>query len=69
MEQIGVSEAAKRKDCSGQAVRDAIKKGLIDATKIGNTFIIPVTNRFEEWEPNPNYQKGGRARAKKAGQG
>ena len=66
MEWISVTEAAKRKGCSGQAIRDAIKKGLIDAIVIGRTNVVITTMKFEEWKPNPNYQKGGRARAKKA---
>ena len=62
MEQIGVLEAARRKKCSAQAVRDAIKKGLLDAVMIGGTYIVMTTSKFEEWGPSPNMQKGGRAR-------
>ena len=62
MEQISVADAAQRKGCSGQAVRDAIKKGLLDSVMIGGTYIIMTTRKFEDWSPNPNYQKGGRAR-------
>ncbi len=62
MEQIGVTDAAERKGCSAQAVRDAIKKGLLDAMMIGGTYIIMTTRKFENWNPSPNMQKGGRAR-------
>ena len=66
MEQIGVTEAASRKGCSGQAIRDAIKKGLIDAIQIGRTYVVMTTQRFDEWKPKPSYQRGGWARARKA---
>ena len=66
MEQISVTDAAKRKGCSGQAVRYAIKKGLLDAVVIGRTYVVMTTRKFETWEPNPNIQKSGRARAAKA---
>ena len=62
MEQISVTDAAERKGCSGQAVRDAIKKGLLDAVVIGRTFVVMTTRKFETWNPSPNMQKGGRAR-------
>ena len=66
MEQISVTEAADRKGCTGQAIRNAIKRGLIDAIMIGRTNVVFTTTKFEEWSPNPKYQKGGRPRAKKA---
>ena len=62
MEQISVTGAAQRKGCSGQAVRDAIKKGLLDAIVIGRTYVVMTTRKFENWTPSPNMQKGGRAR-------
>jgi len=66
MERITVLEAAEKKGCSGQAVRDAIKAGLLDAERFARTFVVKCNKAWDEWEPNPNMQKGGKARAKKA---
>ncbi len=65
MEQISVTDAAQRKGCSGQAIRDALKKGLLDAVIIGRTYVVMTTRKFEEWQPSKR-QNSGRARAAKA---
>jgi len=62
VEQISVTDAAKRKACSRQAVVDAIKAKKLDAVRIGNMFVILVTDRFEQWTPNPKLQKSGKRR-------
>jgi hypothetical protein len=62
MEQISVTDAAQRKGCSGQAVRDAIKKGLLDAIVIGRTYVVMTTRKFETWQPVSIKQQAGRAR-------
>ena len=62
MEMISVTDAAGRKSCSGQAIRDAIKKGLLDAVVFGRTNAIKCNKKWMEWSPNPNMQIGGKAR-------
>ena len=66
MNRISVLEASSLKNCSGQAIRDAVKRGVIDAEIIGSTHIIQANKKFEEWTPQAVRQKAGRARAKKA---
>jgi hypothetical protein len=60
MEQISVTETAKRKNCSGQAVRDAIKKEQLDAVQIGRTWVVMTTRKFFEWSPNNKRQVAGK---------
>ena len=60
MEQISVTDAAKRKNCSGQAVRDAINKRQLDAVQIGRTWVIMTTPRYFEWSPNTKRQLAGK---------
>ena len=62
MEQISVKEAAKRKGCSVQAIRDGIKAGYIEAVQIGRAYIVLATDKFNAWNPNPKSQAAGRSR-------
>ena len=62
MEQLTVTEAARRKRCSGQAVRGAIGRGVLDAQLFGRTYVIKVNKKFGEWKPMAVKQKAGRAR-------
>ena len=66
IERIGASEAARRKNCSRQALNYAIRSKKIDAERIGNQNVVLVNRKFEDWAPNPKVQKAGKARAKKA---
>ena len=66
MERHTVTETAKQKCCSPQAVRDAIKKERLDAEVFGRTYVVTANKKYDQWNPNPNMQKGGKARAKKA---
>jgi excisionase family DNA binding protein len=59
---LTTSEAAKLKGCSDQAIIDAISQGKIDGEKFGWAWAIKENKKFEEWQPNPNVQKSGRAR-------
>ena len=65
MEQLSVTEAAKRKGCSRQAIHYAVEKNKIDSVKIGNMVVILTTDKFEGWQPNPKQQEAGRASHKK----
>ena len=66
MEQLTVVEAAQSKGCSGQAIRDAIKKGVIDADVFGKTYVVKVNAKYKQWAPSTDKQAAGKARAKKA---
>ena len=66
MELHTVTETAKEKGCSTQAVRNAIKKDHLDAEVFGRTYVVMANKKYDRWNPNPNMQKGGKARAKKA---
>ena len=56
MDLVSVTEAGKMKECTGQAVRDAVRKGLIDAHVFGRTFVIVCNKKWREWHPNPKMQ-------------
>ena len=70
---IGTAEAAEKKDCSRNAILDAIRRGVIDSERLGpRSYAVKANRKFEEWEPNRKRQKIGRQsqkpkqRAKKA---
>ncbi len=65
MEYLSVIEAAIRKKCTGQAVRNAIRAGYLDAMQIGRPYIVKANKSFNEWTPNPKSQNAGRTRLKK----
>ena len=50
---ITVTEANQKKECSGQAVRDAIRWGLLDSEQFGKTFAVKINKKYQEWEPMP----------------
>jgi len=60
MEQISVREAAERKECTVQAVRNAVKAGYVEAVQIGRAYIVLVNEKFEAWQPNRERQQIGR---------
>lgn len=62
MEMISVTEASKEKRCSDQAIRDAIKKSILDAVRFGRTYAIKKNKKYSEWMPNPKIQQAGKAR-------
>ena len=66
MNRLSVTEASTLKSCSGQAIRDAVKRGVIDAEVFGRTHIVKANRKFEDWQPQAVRQKAGKARAKKA---
>jgi hypothetical protein len=61
MNQVSVTEAAKLKKCSDQAIRDAIKKELLDADLFGRTYVVKANRKFKAWTPNPKAQKAAKA--------
>ena len=63
-ERISASEAAERKQCSRQNINTAIRKGKLNAEKIGAYNAVIVDAKFESWEPNRKIQKAQKARFK-----
>ena len=66
---ISTTVAAGEKGCTRQAVAEAIYAGKLDAERIGRTHAVLTNKKYDNWSPNPNMQKGGKARAKKAKKG
>lgn len=60
MQIISVKDAANSKGCSRQTIWNAIKKGDIDGTQIGRSYVIEANQKFEKWQPNPNRIIGGK---------
>jgi DNA (cytosine-5)-methyltransferase 1 len=54
LELISVAEAAKHKDCSRQAIWGAIKRGDLDAQRVGRSYIVTTNRRFHQWLPSGN---------------
>ena len=65
MDRITVAEASKYKSCTGQAIRDAIAKGVLDADVFGKTYVVKCNKKWEDWMPNPKRQAAGGIRQKK----
>ena len=58
VELISVVEAAARKGCSTQAVRDAIVTGKVKGRKVKRSYIVRADKDFSDWEPEPRYKSG-----------
>ena len=61
MDLVSVTEASKMKGCSGQAVRDAVRGGLLDVRVVGRTFAVLCNEKWREWLANPRRQVAARA--------
>ena len=61
MELLSVVEAAEKKGCAVQAIRDAIAKGKIRGQQVGRSLVVMGNKKFDEWKPNPKRQAGGKA--------
>ena len=64
MNLLSVNEAGKVKGTTRQTVYNAIKTGMIDAERVGSYYVVKDNAKFGKWAPNPNMQKGGKARWK-----
>ena len=63
---IDTATAATEKGCSRIAILDALKRAAIDGQRTGRYYVVFANKKYNEWQPNPNVQKSGRARARKA---
>ncbi|GEM_PF-2383651 len=62
MNLISAAEAATMKNTTRQTIAGAIKRGEIDAERLGvRIFAVKVNRKFEEWQPSKR-QESGRAR-------
>ena len=61
MDLVSVTEASKMKECTGQTIRDAVRKGLLDAHVFGRTFAILCNKKWRKWCPNTKMQRAAKA--------
>ena len=57
-------EVARRKGCTGMAVRNAVKRGDLNAVKVGPVWVIADDAALDAWTVN---ETGGRTHRKRAG--
>ena len=62
MNQISTKEAAKRKGTSQQVIIEAIKRGVIDADRIGGIHVVRANRKFKEWKLSKRHMNAARAR-------
>ena len=61
---MSTTEAAKLKGVSRQAINLAIRRGEIDAEKIGGRNSVKVNRKFETWTPSESHKKRGKKSSK-----
>ena len=59
-ELISTAEAARRKNCSRNAILAAIQRKAIDGENLGAQYIVRANPQFERWMANPKRQRAGR---------
>lgn len=59
---LTLSEAAKRKETTRQAVWRAIKKGLLDYVDLSGRTLVVDNEKLARWEPDRLRQKIAKAR-------
>jgi hypothetical protein len=59
-ELISTAEAAKRKDCSRNAILAAIQRKAIDGEHLGAQYVVRANPKFDRWQPNAKRQRAGR---------
>ena len=64
MNLLSANDVATLKDTTRQTVYKAIKADEIDAVLVGSSYVVKDNARLRRWAPDPNMQKGGRARWK-----
>ena len=62
MNLLSTKEAAEDKGTSLQVILGAVKRGEIDAIKIGGTNLIKANKKFEQWQRSERHVKAGQAR-------
>ncbi len=62
MNLISTTQAAATKNTTRQTIASAIKRGELDAEKIGERVLaVKANQKFETWNPNPKSQQAGRS--------
>ena len=64
---MSITEVAEQKECTRQAVHDAIKSGKLDAEQVGRYYVVRMNSRFQKWMPDPKRQIAGGIRRTKEG--
>ena len=59
-ELISTAEAAKRKDCSRNAILAAIQRKAIDGEHLGAQYVVRANPKFDRWQPSAKRQRAGR---------
>ena len=62
---LTLSEAARRKKTTRQAIWRAIKKGLLDYVDLSGRTLVVDNEKLARWEPNRLHQKIAEARWKR----
>ena len=60
MNLIDTATAAKKKDCSRNAILNAIRRDVIDGQQTGRYYVVIENTRFKNWSPDPDRQQIGR---------
>ena len=56
MRMLSTQEAAELKGTSSQIIRVAIKRGAIDALRVGGVHIVKANAKFEKWRLSERHQ-------------
>jgi hypothetical protein len=59
-ELISTAEAARRKNCSRNAILAAIERKAIDGENLGAQYVVRANPKFERWLPSLKRQHAGR---------
>ena len=62
---ISTAEAATKKRTSLQVVLGAVRRGDLDAVKVGATHLVKANKKFERWQLSKRHVKAARTRWKK----
>ena len=62
MNLLSTKEAAEDKGTSLQVILGAVKRGEIDAVKVGGVNLVRANKKFEQWQRSERHVKAGQAR-------
>ena len=62
MDLLSTYEAAQLKGTSPHVVLRAVKRGEIDAVKVGGTNLIKANRKFEKWQRSERHVKAAQTR-------
>ena len=53
---LSTQEAADLKGTSSQIIRAAIRRGVIDALRVGGVHIVEANSRFKNWQVSERHR-------------